>query len=408
MIMLVDAVPGQHPLRPHLPTRWSTRGKEHGAVHPHPAGGYLQRHAHRFEGALPCSINTDILSHHRHDRPPASGHPHHHHGHLPAGLRRPGPQAACAQRSTTRSARCAENLVRHRRGHRAGVRHPHRQQAHLRHAHRPGGRRLRHRGLCPLRPGAWTDAAKAVRRQLHRRLLRPGAEGHDRRRPAADRVHPRGAGRAPSSSAPRVNVGSTKAGINMDAVAADGPRSSRRPPSCTADQGGFGCAKLVVFCNAVEDNPFMAGAFHGVGEPETASSTWASPAPAWCTTPSRPSRAQPFDVVAETIKKTAFRITRMGQLVAQEASRRLDVPFGIVDLSLAPTPAMGDSRGPHSGGDGPGGLRHPRHHRRAGPAQRRGQEGRRHGLLPRGRPVRRLHPRQRGRGHDRRRRAPAR
>ena len=92
-------------------------------------------------------------------------------------------------------------------------------------------------------------------------------------------------------------------------------------------------------------------------------------------------KGQPFDVVAETIKKTAFRITRMGQLVAQEASRRLDTPFGIVDLSLAPTPAVGDSRGPHPGGDGAGGLRHPRHHRRPGSAQRRGEEGRRDGLL---------------------------
>ena len=127
-----------------------------------------------------------------------------------------------------------------------------------------------------------------------------------------------------------VNVGSTKAGIDMDAVAR------------TADQGGFGCAKLVVFCNAVEDNPFMAGAFHGVGEPEKVINVGVS-GPGVVHHALQSVKGEPFDVVAETIKKTAFRITRMGQLVAQEASRRLDTPFGIVDLSLAPTPAIGDS-----------------------------------------------------------------
>ena len=110
----------------------------------------------------------------------------------------------------------------------------------------------------------------------------------------------------------------------------------------TADKGGFGCAKLVVFCNAVEDNPFMAGAFHGVGEPERVINVGVS-GPGVVHHALQAVKGQPFDVVAETIKKTAFRITRMGQLVAQEASRRLDTPFGIVDLSLAPTPAVGDS-----------------------------------------------------------------
>ena len=110
----------------------------------------------------------------------------------------------------------------------------------------------------------------------------------------------------------------------------------------TADRGGFGCAKLVVFCNAVEDNPFMAGAFHGVGEPERVINVGVS-GPGVVYHALQSVKGQPFDVVAETIKKTAFRITRMGQLVAQEASRRLDTPFGIVDLSLAPTPAVGDS-----------------------------------------------------------------
>ena len=138
-----------------------------------------------------------------------------------------------------------------------------------------------------------------------------------------------------------VNVGSTKAGINMDAVALMG-QTIKRTAELTAASGGFGCAKLVVFCNAVEDNPFMAGAFHGVGEPEKVINVGVS-GPGVVHHALKAVKGQPFDVVAETVKKTAFRITRMGQLVAQEASRRLDSPFGIVDLSLAPTPAVGDS-----------------------------------------------------------------
>ena len=138
-----------------------------------------------------------------------------------------------------------------------------------------------------------------------------------------------------------VNVGSTTAGIDMDAVAMMG-RTIRDLAQRTKDQGGFGCAKLVVFANAVEDNPFMAGAFHGVGEPERVINVGVS-GPGVVYHALQSVKGQPFDVVAETIKKTAFRITRMGQLVAQEASRRLDTPFGIVDLSLAPTPAVGDS-----------------------------------------------------------------
>ena len=138
-----------------------------------------------------------------------------------------------------------------------------------------------------------------------------------------------------------VNVGSTKAGINMDAVALMG-QTIKRTAELTAAHGGFGCAKLVVFCNAVEDNPFMAGAFHGVGEPEKVINVGES-GPGVVHHALKAVKGQPFDVVAETVKKTAFRITRMGQLVAQEASRRLDTPFGIVDLSLAPTPAVGDS-----------------------------------------------------------------
>ncbi|MBR1659845.1 MAG: DUF711 family protein, partial [Oscillospiraceae bacterium] len=110
----------------------------------------------------------------------------------------------------------------------------------------------------------------------------------------------------------------------------------------TADRDGLGCAKLVVFANAVEDNPFMAGAFHGVGEPECVINVGVS-GPGVVHAALKEVRSAPFDVVAETVKRTAFRVTRMGQLVAQAASQRLGVPFGVVDLSLAPTPAVGDS-----------------------------------------------------------------
>ena len=138
-----------------------------------------------------------------------------------------------------------------------------------------------------------------------------------------------------------VNVGSTRAGINMDAVAEMG-RIVKKTAELTADNDGLGCAKVVVFANAVEDNPFMAGAFHGVGEPECVLNVGVS-GPGVVYHALQSVKGKPFDVVAETVKKTAFQITRMGQIVGREASRRLGVPFGIVDLSLAPTPAVGDS-----------------------------------------------------------------
>ncbi len=138
-----------------------------------------------------------------------------------------------------------------------------------------------------------------------------------------------------------VNVGSTRAGIDMDAVALMG-RVVKETAERTAQQGGMGCAKLVVFCNAVEDNPFMAGAFHGAGEPGCAIDVGVS-GPGVVYHALQSAKGWPLDEAAELIKKTAFRITRMGQLVAREASRRLGVPFGVVDLSLAPTPAVGDS-----------------------------------------------------------------
>jgi len=138
-----------------------------------------------------------------------------------------------------------------------------------------------------------------------------------------------------------VNLATTKSGINMDAVREMGC-VIKKAAELTADEGALACAKLVVFANAPEDNPFMAGAFHGVGEPECVINVGVSgPGVVKCAL--EKIKGADFGTVAETIKKTAFKITRMGQLVAQEASKRLGVPFGIVDLSLAPTPAVGDS-----------------------------------------------------------------
>ena len=138
-----------------------------------------------------------------------------------------------------------------------------------------------------------------------------------------------------------VNVGSTKTGINMDSVALMG-EIVVETAKATGDRDSLGCAKLVVFCNAPDDNPFMAGAFHGVTEAETIINVGVS-GPGVVKTAIEAARGKDFGVLCETIKKTAFKITRVGQLVAQEASKRLDVPFGIIDLSLAPTPAVGDS-----------------------------------------------------------------
>jgi uncharacterized protein (UPF0210 family) len=138
-----------------------------------------------------------------------------------------------------------------------------------------------------------------------------------------------------------VNVGSTKAGINMDAVKMMG-QVVREAAELTADRQCIGAAKLVVFCNAPEDNPFMAGAFHGPGEGEAVLSVGVS-GPGVVKAACEDYKGQPIHVVAEGIKKTAFKITRMGQLVGTEAARRLWVDFGILDLSLAPTPEVGDS-----------------------------------------------------------------
>jgi uncharacterized protein (UPF0210 family) len=139
-----------------------------------------------------------------------------------------------------------------------------------------------------------------------------------------------------------VNIATTKAGINMDAVAQMG-QVIKKTAELTAKDNGIGCAKLVVFCNAPEDNPFMAGAFHGIGEPECVINVGVSGPGVMHNALKKISPEADFTEVAETIKRTAFKITRVGQLVATEASRRLGVTFGIVDLSLAPTPAIGDS-----------------------------------------------------------------
>ena len=138
-----------------------------------------------------------------------------------------------------------------------------------------------------------------------------------------------------------VNVGSTKTGINMDAVRLMG-QMVKETAEYTKEQDSLGCAKQVVFCNAPDDNPFMAGAFHGVTEADAIINVGVS-GPGVVKTALEAVRGESFEVLCETIKKTAFKVTRVGQLVAQEASKRLGIPFGIIDLSLAPTPAIGDS-----------------------------------------------------------------
>ncbi len=139
-----------------------------------------------------------------------------------------------------------------------------------------------------------------------------------------------------------VNVGSTKTGINMDAVKMMG-EAVRKSAELTKDNQCIGAAKLVVFCNAPEDNPFMAGAFHGVGEPDCVLNVGVSGPGVVRAALAKMSKDAPLNEIADKIKKTAFKITRMGQLVGAEASKALGVPFGIIDLSLAPTPAIGDS-----------------------------------------------------------------
>ena len=138
-----------------------------------------------------------------------------------------------------------------------------------------------------------------------------------------------------------INLGSTKTGINMDAVKLMG-EIIKKTAEASKENNCLGCAKLVVFCNAPDDNPFMAGAFHGVTEADAIINVGVS-GPGVVKHALEKVRGENFEVLCETIKKTAFKVTRVGQLVAQEASKRLNIPFGIIDLSLAPTPAIGDS-----------------------------------------------------------------
>lgn len=138
-----------------------------------------------------------------------------------------------------------------------------------------------------------------------------------------------------------VNLGSTKTGLNMDAVRLMG-KIVKDTAIMTEDRDSIGCAKLVVFCNAPDDNPFMAGAFHGVTEADAIINVGVS-GPGVVRAALKKAEGENFEVLCETIKKTAFKITRVGQLVAREASKRLGIPFGIIDLSLAPTPSVGDS-----------------------------------------------------------------
>ena len=138
-----------------------------------------------------------------------------------------------------------------------------------------------------------------------------------------------------------VNVGSTKTGIDMDAVRLCG-EMVKATAEATKEKDSLGCAKLVVFCNAPDDNPFMAGAFLGVTEGDAVINVGVS-GPGVVKKAIEKCRGKGFEVLCETIKKTAFKVTRVGQLVAGEASKRMGIPFGIVDLSLAPTPAVGDS-----------------------------------------------------------------
>jgi uncharacterized protein len=191
-----------------------------------------------------------------------------------------------------------------------------------------------------------------------------------------------------------VNVASTRAGINMDAVVrmADVLLCVSR---LTAGQDSIGCAKIVVFCNVPEDNPFMAGALHGSGEPEVGINVAISgPGVVRSVVANHPDAS--LIELADLIKRTTFKITRVGELVAREASRMLDADMGIIDLSLAPTPASA-TRSPRSSRSWVSSSRGARHDRGAGDAQRRRQEGRHDGDLVHRRALRRVHPGERGR-----------
>ena len=195
-----------------------------------------------------------------------------------------------------------------------------------------------------------------------------------------------------------VNVGSTRTGLNMDAVRRMG-QVVKETAARTSDNGSLGCAKLVIFCNAPDDNPFMAGAFHGVTEGDAVIHVGVS-GPGVVRAAVQQTKGQSFEVLCESIKKTAFKITRVGQLVAKEASRRLDTPFGIIDLSLAPTPAAGDSVADILEGMGLESVDAPGTTAALALLNDQVKKRRRHGFVLCGRPLGRIYPGQRGPGHD--------
>ena len=198
-----------------------------------------------------------------------------------------------------------------------------------------GGRRLRGGGAGhgPRRHARWASTSSAASRRWCTRARPPATARCCASIPEALATTER--------VCASVNVGTTRAGINMDAVARLGEIVCDTAAR-TADRDGIGCAKLVVFCNAVDDNPFMAGAFHGIGEPECVVNVGVSGPGVVCMAVKKEPEAD-FGALASIIKRTAFKVTRMGELVGRAASEKLAVPFGIVDLSLAPTPAQGDS-----------------------------------------------------------------
>ena len=325
-----------------------------------------------------------------HDRPRAPRHPHHHDGDIAAGLRGRRLQARGAE--DLRQDHPLRGQARpRRRGHRARDRHPHRQQAHLRDAHgaRRGARATRRttfpsrrRWTARRRNAASTSSAASPR--WCTRASRAGTCGSSARSPRRSR--PR------SASARSVNVATTRAGINMDAVRLMGDiiKADRRAHRRSGRPRLREARRLL---QRRGGQPLHGRRVPRRGRGGVRHQRRRQRPRRGLPRAARRSEAQPFDVVAETIKKTAFKITRMGQLVAREASRRLGVPFGIVDLSPRADARAGRHRRAHSGGDGPGALRHARHHGGAGAAQRRGEEGRRHGHFARRRAFRRVHPR---------------
>ncbi len=293
---------------------------------------------------------------------------------------------------------CAKNLVKAGEDIETRIRNPDYKQAHFRHAHRHAG------GASGGDPVKYAKTLDRARKEVGSTLSAAIRLWYRKDFTAGDKALIESIPRALAETefvCSSVNVGSTKTGINMDAVELMG-KVVKEAAELTADRDCIGAAKLVVFCNAPEDNPFMAGAFHGPGEPECVINVGVSGPGVVRAALTKCPDADLTDI-ADIIKKTAFKITRMGQLVGTEASRRLGVPFGIVDLSLAPTPAVGDSVAHILEEMGLAQCGCSRHYRRAGLVKRRGEKRRRDGLVPCGRALRRVYSGYGGRGYDRRR-----